>query len=63
MSERKRAYLEGELVTILDGQIGGKGKTKIRTPFGFEKEVSANKLKPIPKGEPEGSFSFASPDD
>lgn len=63
MPERLRAYLDGELVTILDGKIGGKGKTKIRTGFGFEQEVSAKKLTKIPKEEPEHSFRFTSPED
>jgi len=63
MPERIRARYGEHVVTILEGKIGGRGKTKIRNAFGFEEEVAANKLEHIPKTEPEARLKFASPDD
>ena len=49
MAERERAYRGQELVTVLEGKIGKRGRVKIRNGHGFVEEVSGKVLTPVPK--------------
>jgi len=58
MASRQRAYHKGKLVTIIDGRIGGRGKTKIRTGHGFTEEVPAKELSAVRDDDPRAGFKF-----
>lgn len=62
MPERERAYLDGNLVTILEGRIGRSGKCKIRNQFGFVQEVPAKSLDKIPANDPQAKLVYGDPD-
>ena len=60
MPIRERAMYKGQIVTVLEGKIGGRsrGKTKIRTASGFVQEVAARELTKIRPDERIANFKF-----
>jgi hypothetical protein len=60
MAERKRAWMDGELVTILEQKGNGKrAKFQVRTSHGFVHDnVPASALEIVPDDEPEASFTY-----
>jgi hypothetical protein len=58
MPVRERARRGDELVTVLEGKIGGRGKTTIRNQFGYTETVKSNTLTRLGKGEPERELHF-----
>jgi hypothetical protein len=67
--ERQRAYWnpkdtdqpQRQLVTIIGGRIGGRGKTEIRDQFGNLREVPAKELERIASTEPHAKLTFEPP--
>lgn len=56
--ERPRARRGQEVVTILKGRAGSRGKVEIRNGFGYREEVSGKDLEPINEGEPNAKLKF-----
>jgi hypothetical protein len=62
MPERQRAYRGEEVVTILKGKPGGRGKCDIRNAHGYEeKAVPAKTLVPVPEDEPHAVLHYGDP--
>ena len=66
--ERTRAYLNEDgnprqLVTILNGRIGGRGTTEIRDGYGNVRDVKSNLLERIPSNDPAAKLKFEAPSD
>lgn len=65
--ERLRAYwnekggAQRQLVTIINGRIGGRGKTEIRDQFGNLRDVPAKELERIASTEPHAKLTFEPP--
>lgn len=58
MPERKRAYRGEEVVTILKGRPGRRGKVEIRNAFGYTETVDGKTLQAIPADEPIAKLKF-----
>lgn len=64
MPERKRAYRGEEIVTILKGKVGSRGKVTIRNAYGFvEEDIPAKTLTKIPADEPIAVLHYGEPED
>jgi hypothetical protein len=61
--ERQRAYRNGELVTIISGKLGKRGKVTIRNAFGFEEIVEAKSLEAIKNDDRRAKLKFGSSED
>lgn len=62
MPERQRAYRGQELVTILKGRPGKRGKVEIRNAFGFKETVNGKDLEPVPESESNAVLRYQSND-
>jgi hypothetical protein len=63
MPERQRAYRGEEVVTVLKGKPGSRGKVEIRNAFGFTEAVPGKSLKAIPADEPVAKLRFGEAED
>jgi len=62
MPERERAYRGDELVTVIEGTPGKRGKVKIRNQYGFLEEVSGKSLTPLDKDDKFKTLRYGAPE-
>lgn len=62
MPERIRARRGQEIVTVLRGKPGKRGKVEIRNSFGYRETINGKELVPVPEDEAEAKLRYAEAD-